>query len=307
MTGQLTDERAEPSDPTPVAAPDPAPAAAAPDPAPDTTLAPIPDAAAGQPPAGPSRRRRVLWAVARWTAAVAVLGGVGTGTALGIISLDRNEVPGLATESDGRWEYPALSLPALPVDRPRPFTGSNDAEIHYADIRRLLLPEPAGATPDARLTGGFVSTEAYLGLYGEEFRGEMRQALADSALRHIAARGWTMPDGTRSSVHVLRFASVAYAQQFEDEVIRGGYSTHGVKTLPTGVELVQPDDFPGDIEVPDVRISAYREEQPYGPEQTRVAYIQAGDSLAVVTQTRKGGAAEVPFRQTVTLQAQLLG
>ncbi|MFD8010233.1 hypothetical protein [Streptomyces sp. NPDC058955] len=306
MTEQLTDERAEPSEAAPEAAPD-APGEQPPGEQP-VAAQPVAAPPAAEPlPAGPSRRRRVLWAVARWTAAVVVLGGVGAGTALGITSLDRDEVPGLATESDGRWDYPALSLPALPVDRPRPFTGSNDAEIHYADIRRLLLPEPAGATPDARLTGGFVTTEAYLGLYGEEFRGELRSALADSALRHIAARGWTMPDGTRSTVHVLRFASVAYAQQFEDEAVRGGYSSHGVKALPTGVELALPETFAEDIEVPDVRISAYREQQPYGPEHTRVAYIQAGDSLAVVTHTRKGEAAEVPFRQTVTLQAQLLG
>lgn len=74
------------------------------------------------PPAPPVRKpsRRVLWAVARWTAAVLVCGGLGTGTAFGIASMERHEVPGLATESDGRWEYPKLSLPALPADAPRP-------------------------------------------------------------------------------------------------------------------------------------------------------------------------------------------
>ncbi|MFF8412611.1 hypothetical protein [Streptomyces omiyaensis] len=334
MTDQLTDGRAapeggaaeapEPAAPAPATGRPEAGAASAPatDTAPATVSGTGPEPAAvpvteAAPagtgaeavvvPAAAPRGRRVLRAVARWTAAAVVCGGVGAGTALGITSLDRHQVPGLATESDGRWAYPALSLPALPADRPRPFTGANDAEIHWADTRRLLLPEPAGATSDARLTGGFVPTERYLALYGKDFRGEMRQALADSALRHVAARGWTMPDGTRTSVHVLRFTSVAHAQQFEDEVIRGGYSTDGVKTLPDGVELVLPEAFPDDIEVPDVRISAYREQQPYGPEQTRFAYVQAGDSIALVTLARKDGVATVPFQQTVTLQAQLLG
>ncbi|MEU7512034.1 hypothetical protein AB0B13_08505 [Streptomyces sp. NPDC042898] len=258
-------------------------------------------------PAAPGRARRVLWAVARWTAAVVVCGGVGAGTAMGITALDRSDVPGLATESDGRWEYPPLRLPALPEGRPRPFTDDNDAEIHYADVRQLLLPAPAGATADPKMNGGFVSTDAYLSLYGKEFRAELKQALADSALRHIAARGWTTPDGTRTSIHLLRFGSVAYAQRFEDENLRGGYSTDGLRTMPDGVALLHMDTFTEDIEVPNTRAFAFREQKPYGSEQVRWAYVQAGDTLALITQTRKGEALDVPFRQTVTLQAQLLG
>ncbi|WP_017242400.1 hypothetical protein [Streptomyces sp. SS] len=257
-------------------------------------------------PAAPRKSRRVLWAVARWTAAVVVCGGVGAGTAMGITALDREDVPGLATESDGRWEYPRLTLPALPADRPRPFTEGNDGEVHYADLRELLLPAPAGATPDPKLSGGFVSTDAYLSLYGKEFRGDLRQSLADSPLRHIAARGWTTPDGTRTSIHLLRFSSVAYAEEY----LRGSVevdSTDGPTALPEGVEDVDPETFADDIGVPDTRANAYRERKPYGPEQTRWAYVQAGDTLALITQTRKGEALAVPFQQTVTLQNQLLG
>ncbi|KQX59700.1 hypothetical protein ASE09_04715 [Streptomyces sp. Root66D1] len=270
------------------------------------------DAAAAAPDAAPApavaprRARRVLWAVARWTAAVVVCGGVGAGTALGITGLDRSEVPGLATENDGRWEYPRLRLPALPADRPRPFTAANNGEIHYADVRELLLPAPAGATPDPKLDGGFVSTEAYLSLYGKEFRGELRQSLADSTLRHIAARGWTTPDGTRTTVHLLRFSSVAYAQSYQDVALEVD-ATDGPKALPDGVENVVPETFADDIEVPDTRAYAFREKKPYGPEQVRWAYVQAGDTLALITQTRKGEALGVPFQQTVTLQNQLLG
>ncbi|MET9537266.1 hypothetical protein ABZY16_07130 [Streptomyces sp. NPDC006553] len=265
--------------------------------------APGPEAPAS---ATPRRTRRVLWAVARWTAAVVVCGGVGAGTAMGITALDRNDVPGLATESDGRWEYPALRLPALPADRPRPFTQGNDGEIHHADIRELLLPAPAGATPDPERKGGFVSTDAYLSLYGKEFRGELKKALADSTLRHIAARGWTTPDGTRTRIHLLRFSSVAYAESYKDVALQAD-AADGPKALPDGVEGVVLENFADDVDVPDTSLYAFREKKPYGPDQVRWAYIQAGDTLALITQTRKGEALAVPFQQTVTLQNQLLG
>ncbi|MEV4427343.1 hypothetical protein AB0K23_18510 [Streptomyces sp. NPDC049602] len=310
MTEQLTetaaDEAAGPPAPeTDAVAEPPAPApaadAVATAPAPET-----PEPVAESAPAAPRRSRRVLWAVARWTAAVVVCGGVGAGTAMGITALDRNDVPGLATENDGRWEYPALRLPALPADRPRPFTEGNEGEIHYADVRELLLPAPAGATPDPKLNGGFVSTDSYLSLYGKETRDELKRALADSTLRHIAVRGWTTPDGTRTSIHLLRFSSVAFAEAFKDEAVEAD-AADGPKALPDGVEGVVLEDFADDIGVPDTSVYAFREKKPYGPEQVRWAYVQAGDTLALITQTRKGEALAVPFQQTVTLQNQLLG
>ncbi|CAM5453769.1 hypothetical protein [Streptomyces narbonensis] len=256
-------------------------------------------------PTAPGRTRRVLWAIARWTAAVAVCGGVGAGTAMGITALDRTEVPGLATESDGRWEYPKLRLPALPADRPRPFTAGNEAEIHYADVRQLLLPAPAGATVDPKVNGGWVSEDAFLAGYGEEQRARVKQALADTALRHVTGRAWTMPDGTRTSVLLLKFSSVGYADQFRGDALKSGETD---EALPVGVaegEILE--GVSGDVQVPDVTAYAYGEKKPHGPEETRWAHISAGDTLGVVTQTRKGGALTVPFRQTVVLQAQLLG
>ncbi|WP_245727601.1 hypothetical protein [Streptomyces vietnamensis] len=281
----------------------------------DLPEAEAPEAAAPEPeapeaevlePAAPPRSRRVLWAVARWTAALVVCGGVGAGTAMGITALDRNDVPGLATESDGRWEYPQLRLPALPADRPRPFTEGNDGEIHYADVRELLLPAPAGATADPKLNGGFVPTDSYLSLYGKESRDEVKRALTDSTLRHVAARGWTTPDGTRTSIHLLRFSSVAFAEAFKDEVV-DAEAADGPDARPDGVEALVLESFADDIGVSGTSVYAFREKKPYGPEQVRWAYVQAGDTLALITQTRKGEALAVPFQQTVTLQNQLLG
>src|SRR5690606_1129705 len=120
--------------------------------------------------ASPKPPRRVLRAVARWTAAALAFGVLGTGTAFGIASLERTDVPGLATEDDGRWDYPELSLPALPAGSPRPFSAGNPAEIHHADLRDLLLPAPAGAAPDKKLTGGWISTETFLDAYRQQDR-----------------------------------------------------------------------------------------------------------------------------------------
>ncbi|WP_163010734.1 hypothetical protein [Streptomyces dangxiongensis] len=46
--------------------------------------------------------------------------------------------------------------------------------------------------------------------------------------------------------------------------------------------------------------------KPYGAEQLRQAHLVAGDTVAIITQARKGGTNAVPFRQAVTLQTELL-
>ncbi|MFM9607084.1 hypothetical protein ACKI1T_45545, partial [Streptomyces turgidiscabies] len=76
----------------------------------------------------------------RWTAAVVVFAAAGTGAAYGIVGMERTDVPGLATESDGRWAYPTLVKPPLPSGSPGPFAETNPAGTHHADLRALLLP-----------------------------------------------------------------------------------------------------------------------------------------------------------------------
>ncbi|MFB4422953.1 hypothetical protein C5F59_017865 [Streptomyces sp. QL37] len=257
-------------------------------------------------PAAPRPPRRVLRAVLRWTAAVLVLGGIGTGTAAGITAMDRTDVPGLATRDDGRWDYPALSLPALPAGAPRPFTDFNAAEVHHADLRRLLLPAPAGATVDKDLDGGWVDIARYAAEYGKGDRAAVTEQLENSALRHIAARGWTMPDGTSSRVYLLQFNSVAYSTEFQDNLFDNG-------SLPLPLAGMAEPDFDEGWSATDgaefTAVHAYTEPEPHGAEQVRHAYVLAGDTLALVVHTRKGeaGAEAVPFHQTLILQNQLLG
>ncbi|MDF6043307.1 hypothetical protein LRD69_14360 [Streptomyces sp. JH14] len=292
-------EPAVPAQEPPAAQAEPAPPAEQPVPAPESVPAP-------EDVPAPKRPRRVLRAVARWTAAVLVLGGLGTGTALGITSMERTDVPGLATEDDGRWDYPELSLPALPAGSPRPFNDGNIAEIHHADLRKLLLPAPAGATPDKKLTGGWVSTAQYLSVYEKGRRAELDQVLKDSALRHIAARGWTMPDGTSSRIYLLQFNSTAFAEAFRDVISEN--TTTGA--LLVGSPLTDIDEtWQGGGRVENTTTYVYAEDKPYGSEQVRHAYALSGDTLALVIQSRKGtaGTEHVPFHQTLILQDQLLG
>ncbi|MGW0927038.1 hypothetical protein [Streptomyces sp. NPDC002644] len=273
------------------------------------------DAGAGDPDAVPEadrvkprKDRRVLRAVARWTAAAVVFAAVGTGTAYGIASLDRTDVPGLATESDGRWDYPELVRPPLPEGSPAPFAEDNPAQAHHADLRELVLPAPRGATPVKALAGdenGWLKTRTFLAGFAEDEREELGQLLVDNGLRHIAARGWTMPDGTRTEIFLLHFTS--------NEQIDSGlwselnpYGEPGF--LPDGTEAwTNDEEFPLRAGLADVDSTVYLEDKPYGDEQMRQAYLMAGDVLAVINQSKEGTAPAIPFQQTVALQTQLLG
>ncbi|MFJ2561087.1 MULTISPECIES: hypothetical protein [unclassified Streptomyces] len=256
-------------------------------------------------PAAPPPRC-VLRAVARWALAGAVFAGLGTGVAYGLSGMERTDLPGLSTRGDGRWDYPELSLPALPVGTPRPFNPENAGEIHHADLRALLLRAPAGATPDKKLTGGWVSTERYLSEYTAEQRGDLTTLLDDYAVRHIAARGWTMPDGTVSRVYLLRFPSSGLAAGFKLGAVLGSGVGETVAAAP-GAEpdAAWPDSPPGSEMF--VSTDVYAEPEPYGPTQARHAYVGAGDTIGLIVHEKKGGIPAVPFHQTVVLQGQLLG
>ncbi|MFH9297918.1 hypothetical protein [Streptomyces sp. NPDC017520] len=257
------------------------------------------------PEAAPKPPRRVLRAVARWTAAALAFGVLGTGTAFGIASLERTDVPGLATEDDGRWDYPKLALPALPAGSPRPFGAGNPAEIHHADLRDLLLPAPAGAVPDKKLPGGWISTKTFLDAYRQQDRQSVAQLLKDAAPRHIAARGWAMPDGTTSRIYLVRFNSTAFASRMLDDLNVG--SSAGTPLDRT--DTTEFDDTWGsDNDIENLSSFVFAEQTPFGAEHVRQAYTLAGDTLALVVHERAGKREtdRVPFQQTLILQNQLL-
>ncbi len=257
------------------------------------------------PDASPKPPRRVLRAVARWTAAALAFGVLGTGTAFGIASLERTDVPGLATEDDGRWDYPELSLPALPAGSPRPFGAGNPAEIHHADLRDLLLPAPAGAAPDKKLPGGWISTETFLDAYRQQDRQSVAQLLKDAPPRHIAARGWTMPDGTVSRIYLVRFTSTAFASGMLDDLNVGSSAGTPLDRTDT-TEIDGSWSSQNDFE--NTSSFVFAEQAPFGAEHVRQAYTLAGDTLALVVHERPGKREtdRIPFQQTLILQNQLL-
>ncbi|MFE4423581.1 hypothetical protein [Streptomyces sp. NPDC056817] len=272
-----------------------------------TTVVPPPSPQA--PPAAPPRaakERRSLPVALRWMAAVAVFAVVGTSTAYGITRMERTDVPGLATESDGRWDYPTLTKPPLPSGSPGPLVQENKAGAHYADLRGLVLPAPAGATQDRALRGaeGWLVTKDFVKEYAhEDDRKEAAGRLTELGLRHIAARGWTTPDGTHTRIYLLQFDTAAVAGDLRTDLApykEPKYPVHGAE------KSVTDDGFPAAAMVRGVERYAYAEAKPYGAEQVRQAYLCAGDVLAVIVQSREGTALVVPFQQTVTLQSELL-
>ncbi|MFD4558513.1 hypothetical protein ACFWP5_30075 [Streptomyces sp. NPDC058469] len=293
---------------TPVAAPAevPAEAPAVVPPMPEAPpLVPEPEAA----PQAPVRKdRRVLRAALRWTAAVVVFAAAGAGTAYGITQMKRTDVPGLATASDGRWDYPEITRPPLPSGSPGPFAAANKTNAHYADQRALLLPAPKGAKADASLRGtdGWLPTKTFLAQYADaDDRKELGQKLTDDGLRHITSRGWTTLDGTHTRIYLLQFDTAIAA----DELFSPGLISYDspVYALTGAPETSYDDAVKTEILAGNVKSSAYTEDKPYGAEDVRQAYLSAGDTLALVVQSRKGAAKAVPFEQTVTLQSQLLG
>lgn len=238
----------------------------------------------------------------RWAALALVFAVAGAGTAYAVTRPERTDIPGLKTPDDGRWTYPALALPQLPGGRPRPFDAArNPAAVHYADLRVLLVPAPQGAVDDTALPGtkGWLAPAAYLATRPNGDGPQQEAALKEGGLRHIAARGWTMPDGTHAQVYLLQFISRAYT---------GRYLQGQGSTAPKGVSAGERDDAPGALVPEEAEVHAFGEKTPYGPEMTRYAAVGAGDTVAVVTLTRKGGAVpEQAFAQTVALQARMLG
>lgn len=277
-------------DTTPVTTPETAPAMA-------SETAPV-------PPVLPRRPRRKLRAAARWTAAVLVFAALGGAATYAVTQPERTRIPGLRTPGDGRWTYPPVALPKLPPGKPRPMASDNPPGVHYADERSLLLPLPEQAVPDRSFPGttGWLPAATYLKRYDlslPNFARTARLDLRDDALRHIAARAWTMPDGTRTEVYLLQFLTTGYRVIYSNDV-----SGVGVKGAPdpVGDPRVQSPSIPRTVIV-----SAQSQVKTGGGASTRYAFLNAGDTLALVVQSRKGPLPAVPFHQTVRLQAQLLG
>lgn len=256
---------------------------------------------AGPVPAPPSRR---LSAPVRWAVAGLVLAVFGAGSAVAVAAADREDLPGLATRSDGRWEYPRLALPALPEGVPGPYHPDNQYNVHHADVRDLLLPAPKGAAVDPRQAGGWITPQRYAAEYAPDERAEVTLALRETGVRHIAARGWRMPDGTVTRIHLLRFPTGGAADWFLGSRLLAGAEPG--RPLSGGVALEADPAWEATAGPEGTEAFAYREQEAARP-RVRQAYVLAGDTVAFVRQERAAGVAAVPFHQALVLQNQLLG
>ncbi|WP_206313629.1 hypothetical protein [Streptomyces coryli] len=256
-------------------------------------------------PPAPPRRGKGPWL--RAAAALLALALAGGGSYYATTEADRGDLPALTTKSDDRWDYPELKLPTLPAGAPAPFAKANTGHIHHADLRDLLLPAPAGAEPDPDLPGknGWLSSAGYAKAYAKDDRDELLQELSDNAVRHIAATGWTTPDGTRTRIYLLRFNTAATALHFHEQCLQGALEP---ESRLLGAPTAEVDEsWRDEDELDDLELDVYDEAKPRGAEHVRQAYIVAGDTIALVAQSRKGEAPRVPFRQALVLQQQLLG
>ncbi|MCE7080251.1 hypothetical protein [Streptomyces sp. ST2-7A] len=301
-----------PESPAPAVAPPPD---GAPPPAPTQPPAPgSAEAPSGDPDPAPTpapvsfHRRPWVRAAGHWVLAAALFAGTATGTALTVMDRERGDVPGLATEHDGRWEFGELTLPAPPEGRPRPFSAGNPAGIHHAEPRSLLLsaPDTAGSHPSLP-DGDHVAPEIFAERFPEDERDSLLEELIpDHPLRHVTARGWTMPEDTEVEIFHLRFTTEPVARNF----LNTGFGSLGTLLSPEGMGgWVVDTDWPagstvvGGVRVLPLRVKEATEESGY----VRGAWLRAGDTIALVTLRHPTAAPGVPFEQTVILQARLLG
>ncbi|MEU9129261.1 hypothetical protein AB0D08_14345 [Kitasatospora sp. NPDC048540] len=89
-------------------------------------------------------RRPRRTAMLRWGGAAVIAVLTATAAAVAVTTPDRTSLPGLRTPNDGRYAFPQLTLPPLPSGKAEPAKAG--LHRHYADLRQLLLPAPAGAT-----------------------------------------------------------------------------------------------------------------------------------------------------------------
>ncbi|WP_234439619.1 MULTISPECIES: hypothetical protein [Streptomyces] len=143
-------------------------------------------------------RRRVLRTV-RLIAVAAVLGLVG-GTAVGYrIQADREPTPLPALNQPG-LAYPAKPLPE--GQEPEPLSAKEDLQSKaQGDLRKLLVPRPAGAKADGE--DGWVSLSTYVSDYtwpNHALQFQLRQGI-----RRIASRSWRSGEYRTVTVNLIQY------------------------------------------------------------------------------------------------------
>lgn len=237
-------------------------------------------------PAPPKPKRHFPW---RWVGAVVVAVAVGAGCAFAVMAPKRTDVPGLATASDGRYSFAPLTLPALAPGQSDPSSQADAGEQHIADIRKLLLPAPAGASPDHSLPGatGWVSKTLTLGVVDSTAAG---QTLGTYGWRHTAGVAWKTPDGADTKIYLLQFADADSADQANSE-----FSGYGGAPMSSRQDLTGPDD-----------VGITYAKSVHGSTTTWYGSTNCGDTDFLLVYTAPSSVGIAPFQQELDLQIQLL-
>lgn len=250
------------------------------------------------------RRRSTL----RWTSALVGALVIGGAISWAISLPQRTNIPGLRTAADGRYQFPALTMPSLPPGQPAPEASDNEtARRHLADIRKLLLPKPVGATTDDSAVDGS-TTDGWLADPASLFaaHASAKADFAEYGLRHAATESWNTPDGATTTIYLLQFIDEAAANTTQGKLTDLKLTADMVPapslalaSVPSGATANSLDLHLGGLTADYTAVKA-------DGKMTRYGTLIDGDTMAIVVQGGPANLPMAPFTQVMTLQAQML-
>jgi hypothetical protein len=246
------------------------------------------------------RRRNAL----RWSGAVVLALAIGGGTAFALTVPQRTDLPGLGTAPDGRYSFPTLTLPTLPAGQPAPSASENtQAGQHLTDIRKLLLPRPDGASAEGvkSAADGWLADAAVLFTDRSTARN-----FAEYGLRHTATESWKTGDGATTTIYLLQFADSKAAAGAARTEAGINVTDEDQPALSTSLTGVPTNTTAHDIAVLTGGTSGDYSTVNAGGTLTRYGTFESGDVVAIIVQSGPASLPFTPFRQVLTLQAQML-
>lgn len=246
------------------------------------------------------RRRNAL----RWAGAVVLMLAVGGGTAYALTIPQRTDMPGLGTVPDGRYTFPALTLPALPAGQPAPSASENsEAKQHLADIRKLLLPQPVGATAQSvkGAVGGWLADPSALFVDRDS-----KRTFAEFGLRHTAASSWKTSDGATTTIYLLQFADAKLATSAQTALSDGKMTAEDENALTTALTGGPTDTSAQDLVLLASGLPGEYSTLKASGTLTRYGSFLAGDISVLIVQSGPASLPFAPFQQVMSLQAEML-
>ncbi|MFE7584278.1 hypothetical protein ACFU5Y_22285 [Streptomyces gardneri] len=182
---------------------------------PDTAPPPEPETAT-EPAPPVFRPRRLVLRTVGLIAVAAVLGLVG-GTAVGYGIQAEREPTALPPLNQPGLAYPAKPLPKGQESGPLPAKDDRQAKAQ-GDLRKLLLPKPAGAKKTEFTDGdGWMPVNDF----ASQFKGpsEVLGYQLDLGIRRIAVTSWMTDEHTATEIRLIQYRSsdVLGAQEFIED------------------------------------------------------------------------------------------